>query len=123
MIVTVICTISILIGMAGMAWYLKRLLYILLEDLDGGLNDLAEEVKLFRAEVGKMWIVGANMSAGMKEMTDSFDQYRRDFKLTFDDKFANRVQEIVGLGLPAKDVMKKIGADGKEHIVQIDKGW
>jgi len=97
-------------------WYEKRLLYILLEDMDGGMNDVAEEIK-------KMWMIAANITNSVDAVTKSLDEYRRDFKLTFDNKFAKRVEEIVGLGLPQKDVMKIVGMDGKEHIVPIDKGW
>lgn len=116
MIVIVICTISIIGAMGLLAWYLNRAFQVLLDDLNGCANDLQVEVK-------NVWVLGANIINSIDGMTKQVELLRADFKLLFDEKFAKNVNEIVKLGVAPKDTMTKIGLDGKEYIVPIDKGW
>ena len=74
-------------------------------------------------EMQKTWVMFANVTEAIDKLTNSIDLYRKDFKLTFDDKFAKRVEEIVGLGVPPSKTMRAKCMDGKEHILPIDEGY
>lgn len=113
MTVIAICIISILLAIIGLLLW-KTLPFV------RAIND---GIIILTSEVQKIWVIGANVTNGIDQMTKSIDQYRADFKLTFDDKFAKRVEEIIGLGISPKDTMQIIGRDGKPHIVPIDKGY
>lgn len=106
MIVIAICIISILLV----------IIVLFIRAINGEIITLTSEIK-------KVWVIGANISKDMETSANKIDEFRRDFKLTFDDKFARRVEEIIGLGISPKDTMQIIGMDGKPHIVPIDKGY
>jgi hypothetical protein len=110
MIAIGMCIISVLLVVIVL--FLRKILYA----INGGVLNLKKELENF-------WVTSANVTSALEQMTESIDQYRKDFKLTFDDKFAKRVEEIVGLGMPPKDTMKVKCMDGEEHTVTIDHGW
>lgn len=87
------------------------------------LVDTKEVIIETKDELGKMWVIAANITGALKDLQESIDLYRKDFKLTFDDKFARRVEEIVGLGVPVHKTMQVIADDGKPHILPIDEGY
>jgi hypothetical protein len=97
--------------------------WIYLDTLRGELVDTKEAIVETREELEKVWVIAANVTGAIDHMTNSIDQYRKDFKLTFDDKFAKQVQEIVGIGAPVRKTMQVIADDGKLHIVPVDEGY
>jgi hypothetical protein len=97
--------------------------WIYLDNIRGEISDTKDAIIETKKELANVWVIAANVTGALRDLQESVDTYRKDFKLTFDDKFAKQVQEIVGIGAPVRKTMQVIADDGKPHIVPIDEGY
>jgi hypothetical protein len=97
--------------------------WIYLDNIRGEIGNTKDAIIETKKELANVWVIAANVTGALKDLQKSVDTYRKDFKLTFDDKFARQVQEIVGIGAPVRKTMQVIADDGKLHIVPVDEGY
>ena len=52
------------------------------------------------------------------------EDFRRDFNIKFDNELANKVTQVLKIGVRPADMMEVVNpVTGKKEMVPIDKGW
>lgn len=52
------------------------------------------------------------------------EDFRRDFNIKFDNELANKVTQVLKIGVRPADMMQVINPEtGEKEMVPIDKGW
>ncbi len=100
-VLMLIFNVSLVILIAGCAWYLSKL------------------VKYQK----DAWIVSANLDAELSDANKKADEILAFLKLTFNKDFAKKVEDVIHIRENIPATVKVLCDDGKYHDLPEDRGF
>ena len=101
MILSVIINVSVIALLAGIAYFLYKILAVLKDH----------------------WIFYDNMRGEYEETNKKMDDVLSFLKLTFNKDFAKKVEDVINIKENIPQTVRRMCDDGEYHEVPIDHGW